>query len=307
MLLSYLQVPVDIRFETFFLNDGRPAHRLTLFQEGQTESQSFVSEGARNAAFRGVNLVRDSDQTLNDDISLASTTERYNKTQTETNERAATALRDTVGQNIGADPKAWWEWWAHENELYGPAEKPVSYMTRVSGARPVELLPLPVRYHSCFVAGTEVWTPAGQMPIENIRPGEFVLAQNVDTGEMAYKSVAATTVGPKLPLIEIHVGADTIRCTYGHLFWVSGVGWRMAKELREGNWLHTAIGPVLIDSVERKGEASCHNLIVADFNTYFVGQQQLLVHDINVRGPTTAIVPGLVDDEDAAAVVQPTR
>ena len=36
-----------------------------------------------------------------------------------------------------------------------------------------------------------------------------------------------------------------------------------------------------------------HNLVVADFNTYFVGQRKILVHDVTPRRPTTSIVPGL--------------
>jgi hypothetical protein len=69
----------------------------------------------------------------------------------------------------------------------------------------------------------------------------------------------------------------------------------MAKELRAGEWLHGARGPVLIDRVEQQGEAECYNLIVADFDTYFVGSNQLLVHDNILRDGTMAIVPGLVD------------
>ena len=149
------------------------------------------------------------------------------------------------------------------NELYGPNEKPVSYMLCSFWTNDV----LEVRYRSCFVPGTLVWTSAAPLPIEQIKVGEFVLAQNVDTGELAYKPVTGVTVGPKLPLIDIQAGPEEIRCTYGHLFWVCGVGWQMAKELTAGQWLHTIHGPHQIDRVTKAGEASCHNLIVADFNT----------------------------------------
>ena len=36
-----------------------------------------------------------------------------------------------------------------------------------------------------------------------------------------------------------------------------------------------------------------YNLVVADWNTYFVGRGKLLVHDITLPGPTTTEVPGL--------------
>ena len=80
----------------------------------------------------------------------------------------------------------------------------------------------------------------------------------------------------------------------GHPLWVAGVGWRMAKELGDGAILHGVNGPVRIDAIESADEAEAYNLIVADFNTYFVGTSGVLVHDNTPREPTTATVPGLV-------------
>lgn len=245
-----------------------------------------------------VRVEKQEDESLQRDVHLAQAMQTYNATQSEVNERTAATLRGTTGQDLPADPKAWWEWWASHNEMYSPTERPVSYMTQTTGTVPVR-----IRYHSCFVPGTLVWTIGGRIPIESIKVGELVLAQDVETGELAYKPVTATTVGPQVrELVEITAGGETIRCTYGHLFWVSGVGWKMAKELVPGQWLHTTNGPLPIDNIEKKGNAVCHNLIVADFNTYFVTDQAFLVHDINVRGPTMAKVPGLIDEQDAVVV-----
>ena len=58
-----------------------------------------------------------------------------------------------------------------------------------------------------------------------------------------------------------------------------------------------------IDKIEQAREEKAYNLVVDDFNTYFVGQQALLVHDNEFRKPTRAIVPGLnADDGDATLV-----
>ena len=36
-----------------------------------------------------------------------------------------------------------------------------------------------------------------------------------------------------------------------------------------------------------------YNLIVADFDSYFVGDAAILVHDNTPRQPTAAVLPGL--------------
>ena len=52
------------------------------------------------------------------------------------------------------------------------------------------------RTHSCFAPGTKVWTLTGRMPIAQIKIGDRVLAQNVESGELAYKPVLAVTTRP---------------------------------------------------------------------------------------------------------------
>jgi hypothetical protein len=74
----------------------------------------------------------------------------------------------------------------------------------------------------------------------------------------------------------------------------------MAKELTTGDLLHSLRGAVRIDNVETTGNERAYNLVVDGFNTYFVGQQGLLVHDNEFRKPTHAIVPGLTEEVVAA-------
>jgi hypothetical protein len=123
----------------------------------------------------------------------------------------------------------------------------------------------------------------------------LVLAQNTETGELAYKPVIGTTIRPPVATMQIHLGDRLIRATRGHPFWVSGKGWQMAKELQAGDWLHTVHGGVLIDAVEPSEEAVCYNLVVADYHDYFVGDAKVLVHDNLLRSPTVATVPGLAE------------
>jgi len=105
-------------------------------------------------------------------------------------------------------------------------------------------------------------------------------------------------------MVCIRAGGDEITTTLGHPFWVDGRGWKMAKELKDGDLLHSLNGAVRIDKVENAGEEKAYNLVVDEFNTYFVGQQGLLVHDNEFRRPTRAIVPGLTADDSEATLVK---
>ena len=82
------------------------------------------------------------------------------------------------------------------------------------------------------------------MPIEQVQVGDCVLAQNPDTGELDYKAVLATTTRTTSRVIAVRTAKETIRATRGHPFWVSGIGWQMAKELKAGQLLHTPDGPL---------------------------------------------------------------
>ena len=148
--------------------------------------------------------------------------------------------------------------------------------------------------YDCLAAGTLVWTARGPLEIEQIRVGDLVLSQNPETGELAYKPVLRTTLRPIGQLVKIEAGGETCQTSSGHLFWVAGEGWVKSRDLRSGQILHSAVGPVHISNVEPGTEAETYNLIVADFNTYFVGYRKVLSHDNTIREPTRAVVPGLM-------------
>jgi hypothetical protein len=66
----------------------------------------------------------------------------------------------------------------------------------------------------------------------------------------------------------------------------------MAKELERGATLHSLADSGRIESVESATNTETYNLVVADFNTYFIGMSGVLAHDNTPRRPTQAIVPG---------------
>jgi hypothetical protein len=77
------------------------------------------------------------------------------------------------------------------------------------------------------------------------------------------------------------------------MFWVSGKGWVKARDLQEGMRLHAVEGTAEVRSVHPTGAEETHNLVVADFHTYFATKDMLLTHDNTIREPVDQIVPGL--------------
>jgi hypothetical protein len=139
-----------------------------------------------------------------------------------------------------------------------------------------------------------VWTKTGQRPIEKLQIGDLVLAQNVSTGEIRYKPVLARTLRPAGPIVEVSTSDEKFLATRGHPLWVAGVGWRMTKELGDGAVLQTLAGTGRVKGVQPAPDAETYNLVVADFNTYFIGSSGILAHDNTPHRSTHEVLPGIV-------------
>ncbi len=155
---------------------------------------------------------------------------------------------------------------------------------------------------SCFTAGTPVWTERGSVPVERVTPGDLVLAKNERTGEVGYKPVLQTTVRPPASIYRLRIGGEEFACTAGHLFWVSGQGWTMAKHLDAADPIHAVRGVESVQSVEKTDrQEATYNLVVADWHSYFVGENLVLSHDVTEKQPTLAVVPGLLQTKLASS------
>jgi hypothetical protein len=204
------------------------------------------------------------------------------------NERILGVLVQTTNQQLRGDPQAWWQWWSEYNELSPARQKTIRDNRALGGKFYVAVV------CSCFLRGTQVWTDTGAVPIEAVRIGDRVLSQSQETGELTYKLVLDTTVRPPSPTLRLGVGDEEIVATLGHPIWVAGKGWRMTKELEAGDLLHGVHGSVPIDYIQPGPEAEAYNLVVADFDTYFIGKQRVLVHDNRARSVTEVVLPGFV-------------
>ena len=135
----------------------------------------------------------------------------------------------------------------------------------------------------CFVAGTRVKTAEGDRNIEEVEEGDYVLAENPETGEQECKKVVRTFIREKYELVHVTVGKEEIETTVEHPFYVEGIGFVPASELMEGDTIRTSDGgnlPILKIEIELlKESVLVYNFEVEDFHTYYVSELGVLVHN----------------------------
>jgi hypothetical protein len=222
------------------------------------------------------------------------------------NDRVLRALSAAVGRDDLQSSHDWWDWWSRYQQVYTEGAKPQLQrdyeetwaVERSRGVHRTEERIIQGQVNmSCFAAGTPVITEYGPKPIEEICLGDRVLAQDVETGEIAFKPVLKATVRPPVDLVKITTEHAELVCTPGHPFWVNGHDWLYARELESGMRFHSVTAGEGVTAVEDAGrKEQAYNLVVADFHTYFAGEPRVLSHDNTPRNPTNALVPGLMPD-----------
>jgi hypothetical protein len=244
-----------------------------------SRSDTVSAAGAARSARRYEQEIADAE------VEIAQT----NATSAALNRRIYATLKRATEEDLAEEPRAWWDWWQDHTEYYRTADRPVYATQDITN----QYVTIPTEAKECFARGTQVWTKTGRQAIETLKLGDLVLSQNVDTGELAYRPVLGRTVRPPSEIMNLSCGGETIRTTRGHLFWVAGTGWQMAKELQKGAVLHGAPGSAAVRAIESSTQEEAYNLVVAEFNTYFVGDTGLLVHDNTPRKPTRSTLPGI--------------
>jgi len=157
---------------------------------------------------------------------------------------------------------------------------------------------------TCFAAGTLVHTREGLKPIEDIKVGDHVKSMNPQTGEIAYKRVTNTHTNQFDPVGLVSLkdetgGSEThLSVTATHPFYHADKGWVHASRLKLGDRLTEDDGGTLtVTEVTFNPDAPVnltYNLEVADFHTYFVGEDGVLVHNGNRYVPV-AIKRALIE------------
>jgi RHS repeat-associated protein len=140
----------------------------------------------------------------------------------------------------------------------------------------------------CFEAGTLVATAQGARPIEDIRVGDLVLSRSDATGETAFKRVTALVPGDHREIWDVTIGfkdgrrarRETIHTTEEHPFRSVAGSWTPAARLAVGSKIVTASGAATVISVIRTHRVvPTYNFEIAEFHTYFVGSDQIWVHN----------------------------
>ena len=152
------------------------------------------------------------------------------------------------------------------------------------GTRSIQLiLSLMSLHQNCFTGETLVATEDGQKRIDEIEVGDKVWAYDIFTGETELKEVLTVYVHDVDEILHLHTSCGDIDTTTNHPFFVIDRGWVAAGDLVEGDEVYLIDGSTAVitgSELEQLSETiKVYNLEVADFNTYFVGDEAVLVHN----------------------------
>ncbi|MBP5433034.1 polymorphic toxin-type HINT domain-containing protein [Ruminococcus sp.] len=145
----------------------------------------------------------------------------------------------------------------------------------------IDIISLPA---TCFTGDTLVAVEDGQKRIDEIEVGDKVWAYDIFTGETELKEVLTVYVHDDVTeILHLHTTAGDVDTTTNHPFYVLGRGWVAAGDLKDGDEVFLIDGSTAYITgaeLEQLAEPiTVYNLEVADFNTYFVGDEAVLVHN----------------------------
>jgi Pretoxin HINT domain len=166
------------------------------------------------------------------------------------------------------------QWWYDSlGYNYQPPEKVQAAVNVFPPSTPPSLT-------TCFAAGTGVRTIEGSRPIEEIRPGDLVLSQDVTTGGLEFRPIVFVHHNPANQTLRITLSNDEIlAASVYHRFWRAGEGWAQARELKPGDVLRALGRTLRVVAVEPGNFEPLYNVDVEKNRSFFVGEGNVLVHD----------------------------
>ena len=144
----------------------------------------------------------------------------------------------------------------------------------------------------------------GEIPIEEIEAGDYVLAWDEKTGDIALKQGVETYVNETDELIHLHVNGEKIVCTPTHPFYSPVKGWTDAVQLRAGDILVLVNGDyVVVEKVQHEileAPVMVYNFQVEDYHTYYVASSGVLVHNKCFDPKTNSSKAALLNNKSKA-------
>lgn len=226
-------------------------------------------------------------------IRIGNQVDQANARIKDNNQRLTGLLHEVTGQTLKAYPRSWWNWWRDHLEAH-------SELALGGGQHRLEQAILEQQPRA-LARGVAVWTLQGQRPVEELRIGDFVLSQDVRTGELAYKPILAMNAYPDMEMQRVHLRsrraaddstAQEIVSGEGQIFFRAGQGWRRMSDLTSNAELHGLLAAATFESSEETYALDAYDVVVADFHTLFIGSQGLLTHDGTPVGATAQALPG---------------
>ena len=150
----------------------------------------------------------------------------------------------------------------------------------------------------CFVEGTEIlMADMTQRSIETIAVNDLVLSRHEKTGVVAGRRVVKVFVHDVDSMLNLTLASgETIGTTEAHRFALGINHFSPAKSIAVGAKLCTEASTTeLLRREIVPGKVRVHNFTVEEFNTYFVGQDRVWVHNLKKGDPTDPSDP---NDED---------
>jgi len=150
---------------------------------------------------------------------------------------------------------------------------------------------------ACFTEHTLIYTKDGYKEIKDIEVGDEVYSENPDTREQGLKRVLNVFVNTTKELIHLKVGEQEIKTTANHPFWVEGIGWVDAGDLKPSDRLVMYSGDILevkeafVEYLDNP--IKVYNFEVEDWHTYFVTGYNVFVHNAGCGGSEVGGIPNI--------------
>lgn len=142
---------------------------------------------------------------------------------------------------------------------------------------------------SCFTGDTLVYASQGYCFIEELCRGDNIYTRKEGTEETALREIEEVFCTQAHTIYHIWLdGKEEIKTTAYHPIYIAGQGWVSVINLKEGDIAETIDGTAQITKIvkERYEEpVTVYDLQVKDWESYFVGETKLYVHNCG-RRPT---------------------